>query len=254
MTNRLADKIIIVTGAARGVGLENAKMMVNEGATVVMTDINSAAGEKAAQQIGDSAHFFKQDVSQEQDWTELVAFVEHKFGRLDVLVNNAAILKYGEITNETFDGWRNVHAVNSDSVFLGIQACLPMLEKSGGGSIVNMSSSAAIFGMPYFVAYSASKSAVRGITRAVAVHCSHQQNNVRCNSIHPDGIATEMPMEIAHHMPPLDQAGMMKAMKYTCMPEDISKVVVFLASDESSGINGEAIRVDKSATITPPYF
>ena len=117
-----------------------------------------------------------------------------------------------------------------------------------------MSSSAAVFGMPYFVAYAASKSAVRGLTKAVAVHCHRSRNNVRCNSIHPDGIATDMPMEVAGDMPEMDGVSAMKALSYTCLPEDIAKTVLFLASDDSVGINGAAINVNKTATITPPYL
>ncbi len=251
---RLAGKIVLVTGASRGVGLCNAKLMAAEGAHVIMTDINADTGSKAAAEIGGNTQFYKQDVSSEQDWAELVAKIDAEHGRLDVLVNNAAILQFGEINNESLEGWRRIQSVNADGVFLGIHHCLPLMEKSGGGSIVNMSSSAAVFGMPYFVAYSASKAAVRGITKAVAVHCHRHQNGVRCNSIHPDGIATDMPMEVAGDMPELDSNKALQAMSYTCMPDDIAKIVLFLASDDSVGMNGAALNADKSATITPPYL
>lgn len=251
---RVAGKVALITGASRGVGLVDAKLMAAEGATVIMTDINTAAGEKAAAEIGASAEFHQQDVSSEQDWIDLVAKIEAKHGRLDILVNNAAVLQFGEIHNETLDGWRRIQSINSDSVFLAIHHCLPLMEKSGGGSIVNMSSSAAVFGMPYFIAYAASKSAVRGITKAVAVHCHRSQNNVRCNSIHPDGIATDMPMEVAGDMPEMDSNKALQAMSFTSMPDDIANVVLFLASDDSVSMNGAALNVDKSATITPPYL
>ena len=254
MSDRVAGKVILVTGASRGLGLEDAKLLAAEGAHVIMTDINAEAGEKAAAAIGSNAEFHKQDVSSEQDWIDLVAKIEASHGRLDVLVNNAAILAFGEIDNENMEGWRRIQSVNADGVFLAIHHCLPLLEKSGGGSIVNMSSSAAIFGMPYFVAYSASKAAVRGITKAVAVHCHRKQNNVRCNSIHPDGIATDMPMEVAGDMPEMEAANALKAMSFTSMPQDIAKVVLFLASEDSVSMNGAALNVDKSATVTPPYL
>ena len=254
MSRRLEGKVAIITGASRGVGLVDAQLMVAEGAKVVMTDINAEQGEVAAKAIGDDAMFIKHDVSSEADWATVIATVKEKHGRLDILVNNAAILQFGEITNTTLDSWKRIHAVNLDSVFLGTQAALPLLEESGGGSIINMSSSAAVFGMPYFVAYSASKSAVRGLTKAVAVHCHRAQNNVRCNSVHPDGIATDMPMEVAGDMPEMEAANALKAMSYTCMPEEVAKTVLFLASDDSSGINGAAINVNKTATVTPPYL
>lgn len=254
MGNRLQDKIILVTGAGRGVGLANSKLMVAEGAKVVMTDINTEHGEAAAKGIGNHAMFIQHDVSKEDDWTSVIDTIKDTYGRLDGLVNNAAILHFGEIDNESLEGWQRIQSVNSDSVFLGIKAALPLMEESGGGSIINMSSSAAVFGMPYFVAYSASKSAVRGLTKSVAVHCHRKQNNVRCNSIHPDGIATDMPMEVAGDMPEMDANKAMQAMSYTCMPEDIANTVLFLASDDSSAINGAAINVNKTATITPPYL
>ena len=254
MSGRLNGKVALITGASRGVGLADAQLMVAEGAKVVMTDINSEQGEAAAKIIGKDAMFIKQDVSSQEDWAAVIQAIRDTHGRLDILVNNAAILLFGEITNTTLERWQKIQSVNSDSVFIGTQAALPLMEESGGGSIINMSSSAAVFGMPYFVAYAASKSAVRGLTKAVAVHCHRSRNNVRCNRIHPDGIATDMPMEVAGDMPEMDGVSAMKALSYTCLPEDIAKTVLFLASDDSVGINGAAINVNKTATITPPYL
>ena len=253
MSDRLAGKVAIITGASRGVGLADAQLMAAEGARVIMTDINSEAGEKAAAAIGDAAQFIKLDVSSEQGWKDLIATVEEKYGQLNILVNNAAILQVGPIDTETLEGWRRVQSINVEGIFLGIQNALPLMEKSGGGSIVNMSSSAALVGMPMFVAYSASKAAVRGITQSIAVHCHQTGNNVRCNSIHPDGIATDMVMEINADMPEMDGTKAMQAASYMCMPQDVAKTVLFLASDDSANINGAAIPIDKSATITPPY-
>lgn len=255
MTNRVEGKVAIITGASRGVGLANAQLMAAEGATVIMTDINIEAGEKAAAEIGNTAQFIKHDVSSESDWKNLIAQVEEHHGRLDILVNNAGILQVGKIDTETLEGWRRVQSINAESVFLGIQHALPLLEKSGGGSIVNMSSVAAHFGMPLFVAYSASKAAVKAITQTVAVHCHQAGNNIRCNSIHPDGIATDMVMEITPLLPAdsMDGDKAMQAASYMSMPQDVAKTVLFLASDESISINGAAIKLDKSATLTPPY-
>lgn len=254
LPGRVAGKVAIITGASRGVGLADAKLLASEGATVIMTDINATAGENAAAEIGDAATFIKQDVSSEDDWKALLAQVESDHGRLDILVNNAAILQVGDINNESLEGWRRIYSVNTEGVFLGIQNAMPLMEKSGGGSIINMSSSAALYGMPIFVAYSSSKAAVRGLTKAVAVHCQQNNNNIRCNSIHPDGIATDMPQEIAIDMPEMDETSALKAVQYMIMPEDVAKTVLFLASDDSSMINGAAIRIDKTATITPPYI
>jgi 3(or 17)beta-hydroxysteroid dehydrogenase len=254
MSGRVSGKVAIVTGASRGVGLADAQLLAAEGATVIMTDINAEAGEKAAAEIGASASFFAQDVSKQEDWKALIAKVEADHGRLDILINNAAILQVGDIDSETIEGWQRMMNINADSVFLGIQNAMPLLEKSGGGSIVNMSSSAAIHGMPAFVAYSSAKAAVRGLTKAVAVHCQQKNNQVRCNSIHPDGIATDMPQEIAGDLPPMDETAAMKAVGFMIMPQDVAKTVLFLASDDSTMINGAAIRIDKTATLTPPYI
>lgn len=254
MTDRVKGKVAIVSGASRGVGLADAKLLAAEGAKVILADINTEQGENAAAEIGNAAQFIEHDVSNEQHWKDLIASVEQDYGRLDILVNNAAILQVGGIDAESLEGWRRVQSVNAESVFLGIQNALPLMEKSGGGSIINMSSSSAAFGMPWFIAYSASKAAVRSITKVVAVHCYHKENNVRCNSIHPDGIATEMVQEIAEHMPEMDGAKAMQAISYTCMPEDVANLVLFLASDESAAMNGAAVNIDKAATITPPYL
>ena len=254
MGARVVGKVVIVTGASRGVGLADAKLLAAEGATVIMTDINVEAGEKAAADIGDSAQFIKHDVSNEEEWKALIAKVEAEHGRLDVLVNNAAILQVGDINGETLEGWQRMMKINADSVFLGVQNALPLIEKSGGGSIINMSSSAALHGMPNFVAYSSAKAAVKGLTKAVAVHCQQTNNGVRCNSIHPDGIATDMPQEIAGDLPEMDATAAMKAVAFMIMPEDVAKTVLFLASDDSSMINGIALSIDKTATITPPYI
>ena len=254
MGARVVGKVVIVTGASRGVGLADAKLLAAEGATVIMTDINVEAGKKAAADIGDSAQFIKHDVSNEEEWKALIAKVEAEHGRLDVLVNNAAILQVGDINGETLEGWQRMMKINADSVFLGVQNALPLIEKSGGGSIINMSSSAALHGMPNFVAYSSAKAAVKGLTKAVAVHCQQTNNGVRCNSIHPDGIATDMPQEIAGDLPEMDATAAMKAVAFMIMPEDVAKTVLFLASDDSSMINGIALSIDKTATITPPYI
>lgn len=253
MTNRLTDKVALITGASRGVGLCDAQLFVAEGAKVILADVNVQAGEQAAKEIGDAAEFIKHDVSKEQDWKDLIAKVTKSYGRLDILVNNAAILRVGQIDTESLDGWRRVQSVNIEGVFLGIQNALPLIEKSGGGSIVNMSSSAAWFGMPTFMAYAASKAAVRSITKTVAIHCHQKNNGVRCNSVHPDGIVTAMVQEVIEHMPKMDEAKTFQAASYTCTPEDVAKTVLFLASDESTMINGAAINVDKSAAVTPPY-
>lgn len=253
MTQQLKDKVAIVTGASRGVGLATAKLLHAQGATVIMTDINAVDGEQAQQSIGEGSLFVQQDVSQEAGWISLIELAEREFGRLNILVNNAAILKMGDIKTATFADWKQLQSVNADSVFLSMKYAMPLMEKTGG-SIVNMSSSSAVVGMPMFPAYSATKAAVRGLTQSVAVYCHQQQKGVRCNTIHPDGIATPMAPELFKDQPMIDMAKAEQAASYMCEAEDVANTILFLASDASRKINGAAINLDNSATITPPYL
>ena len=145
-------------------------------------------------------------------------------------------------------------AVNADSVFLAIHYLLPIISASGAGSIINMSSSSALMGMPHFCAYTAAKAAVRNLTMSTAVLCKQQGSGVRCNSVHPDGINTKMAREIAADMPADVIAGYQRTAPFICQPEDVASTILFLASDESRHINGAAICLDNTATIHPPYL
>ncbi|MBR9912981.1 MAG: SDR family oxidoreductase [Gammaproteobacteria bacterium] len=254
MSLRLENKVALVTGAGRGVGRADAIRLATEGAQVILTDINAREGEAVAQEIGERARFIPQDVSSENQWKQIVALIEKDYGRLDILVNNAAILQLADVTEETLAGWRRVFSINTESVFLGVQHCLPLLEQTGGGSIINMSSSSALFGLPQFAAYSASKAAVRGFTQSVAVYCNQRGKGVRCNSLHPDSIATPMTMEIAAQAGGRQLADSDRVKPFVCSPEDVANTVLFLASDESRHINGATISLDGGATITPPYL
>lgn len=252
---RVSGKVAIVTGGASGIGVADANLLVAEGAQVVIADLNETDGEALAQSLGENAVFFKHNVADEASWQAIIEFTEEKFGGLDVLVNNAGIMKMGGPVDTTLEDWRAVMAVNADGVFLGCKHALPALEKRGGGSIVNISSIAAVHGMSYFTAYGASKAAVRSLTKSVGVHCREAKNNVRCNSIHPDGVKTPMVAKVATGK---DTATREEIEQITagsdrmCEPEDIASVVLFLASDDSRYINGEQIMVDNAASVTPP--
>ncbi len=252
MSQRVAGKIAVVTGGSRGVGRTIAERLINEGATVIITDINVEAGEVTATEIG--ASFFKQDVSSQQDWQTLHDQVQSEHGGLDILINNAAMLRTADVVSEDLDGWQLVMKINADSVFLGVNTMLPLMASSGGGSIINMSSSSALIGMPHFAAYGAAKAAVRGLTLSTAVYCKQAMNGVRCNTVHPDGINTPMIQEIASELPPMDEVAAMRAIPFLCEPEDIANALLFLASDEARHINGAALCVDNTATIHPPHM
>ncbi|WP_438984798.1 SDR family oxidoreductase [Aequoribacter sp.] len=249
---RLQNKTALITGGSRGVGRAAAERFIAEGAKVYITDVVADRGETTAAEIG--ATFIQQNVAEEADWQRVVATLEADGVDLNILVNNAAILQFGNIDMESLEGWRRLMAVNSDGVFLAIKYMLPLLEKAGGGSIINMSSSSALMGVPDFCAYTASKSAVRGLTMSTAVLCKQRANKVRCNSIHPDGINTDMVREIAGQANSHDPDQYKNSAPFLCQPEDVANVIFFLASDDSRHVNGIALSVDNTSTIHPPYL
>jgi len=251
---RVEGKVAIVTGAASGMGRADAELLAAEGAKVVVADLNEANGQAVAAGIGADAVFMKLDVTDEANWQEVIAATVEKWGGLDILVNNAGIIALGNVTDTTLDAWRMVNAVNSDGVFLGCKHAIPAMAKSGGGSIVNMSSVAAIHGQSFVAAYTASKGAVRALTKSVAMYCKEQKNGVRCNSIHPDGVATPMVVKVVTGKDEATQEQIDKIREAAnmCEPRDIAHLVLYLASDESRFVTGAEMLIDNAATITPP--
>ena len=245
---RVSGKVAIVTGGASGVGKEDAILLVKEGAKVVLTDLNEKDGNAVAAQIGDNALFVKHDISSEDGWKEVIAKTEEKYGGVDILVNNAAILIAGTIEDTTLENWQKIQRVNSDGYFLGCKYGYAAMKKRGGGSIVNMSSMAGIGGVSSFCAYSASKGAVAALTRSIAAYSRFHQIPIRCNSIHPDGIKTPMVFNLPRDpkKPPTVREGndAKRLMARFCEPTDIANLVLFLASDESRFINGSEYRID----------
>ncbi len=194
---RVAGKVAIVTGGASGMGKADATLLAREGACVVIADLNETDGQLVAESIGENALFLRLDVSDEDNWKTVIATTIEKFGRLDILVNNAGMIMLGSIVDTDLADWRKINAVNSDGVFLGCKHAIPVMAESGGGSIINMSSVAAIHGQSFVAAYTASKGAVRSLTKSVAMYCKEQKNGIRCNSIHPDGVKTPMVVKVA---------------------------------------------------------
>ena len=190
--DRLEGKVAIVTGAAKGLGEADARLFAAEGARVILTDVDAAAGARVAGEIGASARFIRQDVREEAGWRSLMDTVMADYGRLDVLVNNAGVVEAGSIENTSEADYRFVMAVSADGTFFGCKHAIPLMRRSGGCSIINMASIASIQGEWTVAAYCAAKGAVESLTRAVAVHCAQGQMNIRCNSVHPSGIVTPM--------------------------------------------------------------
>ena len=188
--NRVKGKVALITGAARGLGKAQALLLAEEGARVVVTDILETDGKKVAEEIGrkgGEAIFLKLDVTNEQDWQEVIRRTLSQFGRLDVLVNNAGVMLRKVIEDISLEEWRWVMGVNIDGVFLGTKYAIGAMKKSGGGSIINISSIAGMVGLPYSSPYIASKGAVRLFTKAAAIECSKAalDYNIRVNSVHP---------------------------------------------------------------------
>ncbi|MCB1689476.1 MAG: glucose 1-dehydrogenase [Halioglobus sp.] len=251
---RVAGKVALVTGGASGMGKADAQLLAAEGATVVVADLNEVEGEAVAAAIGDSAVFKRLNVTDEDNWKSVIAEIVEQFGKLDILVNNAGIIALGTVVDTTLESWRLVNSVNSDGVFLGCKHAIPAMAASGGGSIINMSSVAAIHGQSFVAAYTASKGAVRALTKSIAMYCKEQKNGIRCNSIHPDGVKTPMVVKVATGKETASQEDIEAIGKFgnMCEPEDIANLVLYLASDESRFVNGAEMLIDNASTITPP--
>lgn len=248
--SRLAGKVALITGAARGQGAAEARRFVAEGAKVVIADVLEAEGRALAAELGEAARFQPLDVTNPEQWQAAVEVTQAQFGKLDVLVNNAAILAVASIEDTSLELWRKVQTINGDGYFLGCKYAIEAMKETGGGSIVNMSSVAALGGMAAFCAYSASKGAVAAMTRSIAVHCKQQGYRIRCNSVHPDGVNTPMTQALAGGQPIPQEALDADPMNRMCAPRDIANVVLFLASDESRFISGAELRVDNAQLIS----
>lgn len=242
---RLDGKVAIITGAARGMGAAHAKRFVEEGAKVVITDILLDEGEKLASELGKNAVFVKHDVSNAADWEEVVNMAEEAFGPVDILVNNAGISVSVPIEELTEEQYRKVVDINQVSVFLGTKAVLPSMKKTGGGSIVNISSMAGIVGGQGQMAYSASKFAVRGMTKAAAAELAPL--NIRVNSVHPGAIRTPM-IDLPENKEIIEALEESTPLGRVAEPEEVSELVLFLASDESSYSTGAEFLIDGGAS------
>jgi len=247
---RVEGKVALITGGASGLGRADAEVLAREGAGVVLTDINDAAGESAAAHIrssGGRATFIHHDVSDEAQWQKVIAAVRDEHGRLDVLVNNAGIAVVESIEQCSLDSFHRQNAIMSDGVFLGCKHALPLMHESGGGSIINMSSIASHLGYPIFFAYSAAKGAVRAMSKAIAVHCQMNGYKIRVNSIHPGAIDTPMIDQTVSELGLEDKTAISPV--GLGQPEDVANAILFLASDESRFINGTEIIIDNALSI-----
>jgi len=246
--SRLEGKIAIITGASQGMGESHAREFIKEGAKVVLTDLNEERGKAIANELGEKAFFIKHDVSSIDDWKNVVAETEAKFGHVNILVNNAGILGVIKtITEISEEEYLKVIDINQNAVFYGMKYVIPSMLKAGVGSIVNISSIAGIVAIQGYpsLAYMGSKFAVRGLTKAAAVE--YGKNNIRANSVHPGYIKTPMMEEATDK----DGNGAADAIPLARMADakEVSNLVVFLGSDESSFLTGTEQIIDGGMSI-----
>lgn len=249
---RVQDKIILLTGGAMGLGKAAAKRLSEEGARVLITDHNPEAGAATAKELGPSVDFLEQDVTNPDRWSEVIAHVEDIYGRLDVLVNNAAVTVFGSIADVSYEDFRRCYNVDVDSIFLGCKAALPLMSKSGG-SIINFSSAAAINASADLVAYNSAKAAIPMLTKSIALYCAREKNGVRVNAVLPGTIMTPNVRSVIDGTPnpaETEEAfALAQPVGHMGEPDDIAHLIVYLASDESKFATGAAFAVDGGLSI-----
>ena len=241
---KLNGKVALITGAASGIGAAQARLFIEEGASVLLCDVNPA-GRELAESLGESAVFFPLDVSNEQQWAEAVSQAESRFGRLDILVNTAGVFVIRPIEQTTVEDFDRQYRVNQLGSLLGIRAVLEPMKRAGAGSIINISSATGLKAAPTMAAYGATKFAVRGLTKSAAGELAPY--GIRVNVIYPGAVDTPMLRlnseslnAMLIEMTPLKRLG---------TPEEIANATLFLASDDASFITGAELAVDGGCTI-----
>ena len=247
---RLESKVAFISGGARGMGAAEAKMFAREGAKVALGDVLEEEGQQVEAEInetGGEALFVRLDVTRESDWERAISATVQRFGKLDVLVNNAAVAVFVEPDDATVADWDRQMAINAKGVFLGTKTAIPEMRKAGGGSIVNISSTSGLIGQGYIhPGYNASKGAVRLLTKSIAVQ--YAKEGIRANSVHPGGTLTSM-TEKRLSDPEAYALGISRIpLGRFAQPEEIAYGVLYLASDESSYVTGSELVIDGGYT------
>lgn len=262
---RLEGRTALVTGAARGIGAATAKRLASEGARIVVGDLLDELGANITAEIkaaGAQAEYLRMDVTRESDWSAACQMAQSRFGGLDILVNNAGVVLPASIDETSLDDWRRTHAVNVEGVFLGIRTCTPLLKEGGrhwpgGAAIVNLSSIAGLIGSPRMPAYSASKGAVRLLTKSVALEFGQKKYPIRINSVHPGVVDTDMGqivVDLVKKRSATDEAAArallvaLHPIGRLGKPEDIAHAIAFLCSDDAAFITGSELVVDGGYT------
>ncbi len=246
---RLEGKVALISGAARGQGACEGRLFVQEGAKVVLTDILDEEGEAVAAEIrqqGGDAIYVRLDVTQEQQWQDVIQATVDRYGKLDILVNNAGIFPMVRVEDTSVELWEQVMDINVTGVFLGTKHAIPAMRAAGGGSIINISSVAGLVGGSRAAAYSASKGAVRILTKGTAVQ--YAADGIRANSVHPGIIVTQMTEELLSDESTREQRLTGTPIGRFGTVDDVAYGVLFLASDESSYVTGSELVIDGGST------
>ncbi|MFN2561261.1 MAG: glucose 1-dehydrogenase [Jatrophihabitans sp.] len=249
----LEGKVAIITGAARGQGAAAARLFVAEGARVVIGDVLDDLGKELAESLGAAAIYRHLDVSSEDDWKAVVDEAVETLGGVDVLVNNAGILRFAALPDMPLEDYMRIVNVNQVGTFLGMRAVAKPMMAAGKGSIVNISSVEGLAGMPYLTAYTSTKFAIRGMSKVAALELG--PNGIRVNSVHPGMIETDMVKDAAGgHDIDLSPAAKRIPLRRMGTSEDIAEVVLFLASDRSAYVTGAELAADGGATATHAFY
>ena len=245
---RLEGKTALVTGAASGIGLQTSIRLAEEGALVMITDINLEEGLQQAEKLGANAAFLKLDITEEEEWISVLGETVKRFGRLDILVNSAGMVLIADVEQITLEDWRKVHAVNLDGTFLGCKHGVRVMKEFGAGSIINLSSVSGMIGGFNLAAYNSTKRAVRMLTKSVALHCARAGYGIRCNSIHPTFIETPMLESMIRDSPDPEKVRQTLVrqvpLRRIGKPDDVANMIVYLASDESTFVTGTEMVID----------
>lgn len=256
MSGQLEGKVAIVTGGASGIGAATVERFVQEGAKVLSTDVQEGLGQSVADEVG--AMFMAQDVSDPEEWDRVMAKIQSEYGRLDILVNNAGIVIGKNIEDVDLESWHHLLGINLTGVMLGCQKAIAAMKRNSGGSsgsIINIASTSAFAALPGDVSYTASKSAVRMLSKSVAVHCAQSGLNIRCNNLVPGATHTAIIDTAAKSVPGMvEMAAAMSPMNRIGQGSDLAGAAVYLAGDDSSFVTGSDLLVDGGMLAVHPGY